>query len=164
MLDELGLSQVDVDTEASELSVAERQLTEIARALVRDARLLILDEPSAVLAGPELDSLFASLRRLAAQGVAILFISHRLSDVMDLCDEITILRDGQLVSTGHISNYTTGRIIREMSGRALVELAPAEGAVGRRSCSTSSACFSAARSPRASACRCARARSSALQD
>jgi ABC-type sugar transport system ATPase subunit len=130
VLDGLGLSQVDVDTEASELSVAERQLTEIARALVRDARLLILDEPSAVLAGPELDSLFESLRRLAAQGVAILFISHRLSDVMDLCDEITILRDGQVVSTGRVSDYTTGRIIREMSGRELVELAPSEGAVG----------------------------------
>ena len=68
VLDELGLGGIDLETEASELSVAERQLVEIARALVRDARLLILDEPSAVLAGPELESLFASLRRLVSTG------------------------------------------------------------------------------------------------
>jgi ABC-type sugar transport system ATPase subunit len=129
MLVELGLDDVDLGMEASELSVAERQLTEIARCLIRNARLLILDEPSAVLAGPELDSLFDSLRRLAAQGVAILFISHRLSDVIDLCDEITILRDGRVVSTGRVADYTTGRIIREMSGRELAELKPAEGSV-----------------------------------
>jgi ABC-type sugar transport system ATPase subunit len=129
VLEELGLGGIDLDTEASALSVAERQLTEIARCLVRDARLLILDEPSAVLAGPELDSLFDSLRRLAAQGVAIPFISHRLSDIMDLCDEITILRDGRVVSTGRVSEYTAGRIIRDMSGRELAELAPAQGSV-----------------------------------
>jgi ABC-type sugar transport system ATPase subunit len=130
VLDELGLGDVDLSAEAGELSVAERQLTEIARCLVRNARLLILDEPSAVLAGPDLDSLFNSLRRLAAQGVAILFISHRLSDIMDLCDEITILRDGRLVSGGRVSDYTTDRIIREMSGRELAELVPVERAVG----------------------------------
>jgi ABC-type sugar transport system ATPase subunit len=129
VLDELGLGDVDLDTEVAELSVAERQLTEIARALVRKARLLILDEPSAVLAGPELEGLFGSLRRLAAQGVAVLFISHRLSDVMDLCDEITILRDGRVVSGGRVADYTTGRIIRDMSGRELAELARTEGAV-----------------------------------
>jgi ABC-type sugar transport system ATPase subunit len=131
VLAELGLGELDLDTEASELSVAERQLVEIARALVREARLLILDEPSAVLAGPELESLFDSLRRLVAQGVAILFISHRLSDVMDLCDEITVLRDGRVVSSGPVAEYTSGRIIRDMSGRAIAELQRVERDVGR---------------------------------
>lgn len=130
LLGELGLGGVDLATETSELSVAERQLVEIARALVRNARLLILDEPSAVLAGPELDSFFHTLRRLAAQGVAILFISHRLSDIMGLCDEITVLRDGRVVSSGGVSDYTTSRIIRDMSGRELAGLAPTERAVG----------------------------------
>jgi len=130
VLDELGLSGLSLDREASELSVAERQLVEIARALVRDARLLILDEPSAVLAGPELESLFGSVRRLASQGVAILFISHRLSDVMDLCDEITVLRDGQVVSSGPVAEYTPSRMIRDMSGRELAELTSVEREVG----------------------------------
>jgi ABC-type sugar transport system ATPase subunit len=131
VLAELGLGALDLDTEASELSVAERQLVEIARALVREARLLILDEPSAVLAGPELESLFDSLRRLVAQGVAILFISHRLSDVMDLCDEITVLRDGQVVSSGPVVDYTPSRIIRDMSGREVAELTSVERDVGQ---------------------------------
>jgi ABC-type sugar transport system ATPase subunit len=130
VLDELGLTGLDLDTEASQLSVAERQLVEIARALVRDARLLILDEPSAVLAGPELESLFGSVRRLAAQGVAILFISHRLSDVIGLCDEITVLRDGRIVSSGPVAEYTPGRIIRDMSGREVAELAPVAREIG----------------------------------
>jgi ABC-type sugar transport system ATPase subunit len=131
VLDELGLSALDLGAEASGLSVAERQLTEIARALVRNARLLILDEPSAVLAGPELERLFTSLRRLAVRGVAILFISHRLSDVMALCGEITVLRDGQVVSSGPVADYNTNRIIREMSGRELAEMTTAPALVGQ---------------------------------
>jgi ABC-type sugar transport system ATPase subunit len=96
-LEALGAEELNLDAESEELSVAQLQIVEIARSLVHKARVLVLDEPSAVLAGRELNNLFSVVRALAAQGVAVLYISHRLSDITELCDEITVLRDGRLV-------------------------------------------------------------------
>jgi ABC-type sugar transport system ATPase subunit len=117
ILAELGVTGIDPAAEAGTLSVAQQQLVEIARALTRDAQLLILDEPSAVLAGRELENLFGVVKGLTAKGVSVLYISHRLSEISELADRVTVLRDGALVSTGPASGYDTSRIIRDMVGR-----------------------------------------------
>ncbi len=92
---------LDVDPDALiwQLAVGERQRAEILKALYRDARLLVLDEPTAVLTPPEVDDLFATLRQLTDDGRGLIFISHKLHEVMDLSDEITVLRDGKV--SGH---------------------------------------------------------------
>jgi ABC-type sugar transport system ATPase subunit len=128
VLEELGAQDLPLDAEAGELSVAQLQIIEIARALIHEARVLMLDEPSAVLAGRELERLFEVVRALAARDVAVLYISHRLSDVTEICDEITILRDGRLVSTGPAAEYDTSRIIQDMVGHEL-NAGPASRAV-----------------------------------
>jgi len=117
ILAELGAEGIRPGVRAGELSVAQQQLVEIARALTRDAELLILDEPSAVLAGQELENLFKVVRGLTARGVAVLYISHRLNEVGELADQVTVLRDGNVVSSGPAPGYDTQRIIREMVGR-----------------------------------------------
>ena len=116
-LGQVGLGDVDLRAPAGQLSLANQQLVEIARALVRNTRLLILDEPSAVLSGDKLDSLFEVVRSVAATGVGVVYISHRLEEVQELADDITILRDGRTVSTGEVADYDVPRIIREMVGR-----------------------------------------------
>jgi ABC-type sugar transport system ATPase subunit len=113
----LGLRDVDLDARAETLSLANQQLVEIARALARRTRLLVLDEPSAVLSGDKLDSLFEVVRTVANQDVAVVYISHRLEEIGALADDITVLRDGRAVSTGEASDYDVPRIIREMVGR-----------------------------------------------
>ncbi|HZV50419.1 MAG TPA: sugar ABC transporter ATP-binding protein [Candidatus Dormibacteraeota bacterium] len=119
VLDELGAHDIDPRRPARTLSVSQRQLVEIARALTLEARVLIMDEPSAVLAGKELARLFQVIRRLAERGVSIVYVSHRLEEIGTVADEITILRDGTVVSTGPISSYRREDIIRQMVGRSL---------------------------------------------
>jgi ABC-type sugar transport system ATPase subunit len=113
----VGLGDVDPGIRAEELSLANRQLVEIARALVRRSRVIVLDEPSAVLSGDKLEALFTVVRGLAADGVAVVYISHLLEEVTDLADDVTVLRDGRVVSTGEAGAYDIPRIIREMVGR-----------------------------------------------
>ena len=116
-LDRVGLRGANLQAPAETLSLANQQLVEIARAIVRQSRLLILDEPSAVLAGDTLESLFELVRGLANDGVAVLYISHRLEEVGALANDVTILRDGQRVSSGPAGDYDTARMVREMVGR-----------------------------------------------
>jgi ABC-type sugar transport system ATPase subunit len=113
----VGLGDLDPRTRAEELSLANQQLVEIARALVRRSRVIVLDEPSAVLSGDKLEALFDVVRGLAADGVAVVYISHLLEEVTDLADDVTVLRDGRVVSTGPATGYGIPRIIREMVGR-----------------------------------------------
>lgn len=125
MVERLG-ERFDVRAPASDLSVARRMMAEIAAALSRNARVLFLDEPTASLTRKEIDTLFLRLRELRASGVAIVFVSHRLDEVLTLCDRVTVLRDGATVSTGDTSALTIDTIVAAMIGRERQALAPRE--------------------------------------
>jgi simple sugar transport system ATP-binding protein len=109
--------QVDPDAHIWQLAVGERQRAEILKALYRDARLLVLDEPTAVLTPPEVDELFTTLRQLTADGRGLIFISHKLHEVMDLSDEITVLRDGRVSGHTRPSEATRESLAELMVGR-----------------------------------------------
>jgi len=117
-LDEIGVS-VDLDEPIARLSVALRQFVEIARAIARKPRVLILDEPTATLTPAETDYLLAMLQRLASKGMAIIYISHRIPEVFRICTTVTTLRDGQLVSVAEVKSTTPGAVIDGMVGREL---------------------------------------------
>ncbi|HEU4755843.1 MAG TPA: sugar ABC transporter ATP-binding protein [Agromyces sp.] len=119
LLDELGVEGIDVDAPVRTLTVAEQQIVEIVKALSTDARVIQMDEPTAALADHEVELLYAIVRRLAARGVAILYVSHRLREIFDLCDTITVLKDGALVSSGPASELGTDELVRRMVGRPI---------------------------------------------
>lgn len=123
LMDELG-TRVDPRAPVSTLAVPERQMVEIAKALARDVRVLILDEPTAVLTPREAEVLFQVLERMRAQGVAIVFTSHKLDEVVRLADRVTILRDGRRVASKPTGNLSQHDIARLMVGRELVDLYP----------------------------------------
>jgi ABC-type sugar transport system ATPase subunit len=116
VLDQLGLRHVELGTPVEALSIGERQLVEIARLLVRDARLLILDEPTATLSKPEIERVFRATRDLVAQGRSVIFVSHRLDEVFELCDRVTVLRDGMRVGTHEIHEIDRRSLISHMLG------------------------------------------------
>ncbi len=110
-----------VDRIVSELSVGRRQLVEIARALSCESKILILDEPTSSLSDVETEALFAALRNLRAQGVGIIYISHRLEEIIRLADRITVLRDGQAIGTQPVSQVDRRELVRWMVGRDIVD-------------------------------------------
>lgn len=118
MLNKLG-EDLDTRTPIEELSLAERQIIEIARALGANSRVLILDEPTSALTPPEVDRLFTILRDLRAAGVAIIFISHRLPEVFSISDRITVLKDGEIVGTVATSGTNEDAVVSMMVGRDL---------------------------------------------
>ncbi|MEA3026970.1 MAG: ribose transport system ATP-binding protein, partial [Alphaproteobacteria bacterium] len=118
-----------LDAPAATLSLAERQLLEIARMLVREARILILDEPTATLADREIERVLAALRRLRSQNKAAVFITHRLSEVFEICDSVTVLRNGEEVGTHRTADMDRPRLIELMLGRPLEQMYP--GSSGR---------------------------------
>ena len=107
-----------------DLPIAQKQMIEIAKAVSRDARVLIMDEPTAVLSATETETLFEQIRRLTAQGVAVVFISHKLDEVLALSDRVTVLRDGQLIATVEASDLTSDSAAQMMVGRELSNLYP----------------------------------------
>jgi ABC-type sugar transport system ATPase subunit len=117
----LGRIGLDVDPRrrVDELGMAERQLVEIAKALSGDVRVLLLDEPTSALSDPEARRLFGIVRDLTASGVAVVYVSHRLPEVLDIADRISVLRDGQLVGTVRAAEVDEARLARMMVGRAL---------------------------------------------
>jgi rhamnose transport system ATP-binding protein len=122
---------IDPDRPARGLSIADQQLVEIAKALSFDARVLIMDEPTAALSGVEVERLFAVARGLRDHGAAVLFISHRLDEVFDLCERVTVMRDGQYVSTDLTAELTVDDLVRRMVGRDVAKLFPKEEAPTR---------------------------------
>jgi ribose transport system ATP-binding protein len=118
VLAELGIT-LPLDRKARRLSVAEQQLTEIAKALVRHARLIVMDEPTAALTERETDALFALIAKLKAEGVSFVYISHRLEELPRIADRITVLRDGRAIETRPASAMPQDDLIRLMVGRAL---------------------------------------------
>ena len=115
---------VDPDARIRSLSIADKQMVEIAKAISRDARVLIMDEPTAVLSVGETQTLFEQIRRLTARGVAVVFISHKLDEIMELADRVTVLRDGQLIATVGTEALTPDSIAQMMVGRELSNLYP----------------------------------------
>jgi rhamnose transport system ATP-binding protein len=122
---------LDPNRPARGLSVADQQIVEIAKALSLDAKVLVMDEPTAALTSVEVDRLFAVMRTLREHGAAVLFISHRLEEVFASCQRVTIMRDGRFVRTAPIEDLTIDDIIRSMVGRDLEALFPkTEGVPG----------------------------------
>ena len=115
---ELGIA-LPLDRPARRLSVAEQQLTEIAKCLVRHARLIVMDEPTAALTDREIDALFALIAKLKAQNVAFVYISHRLEELPRIADRITVLRDGRAIETRPAAEMPQDEVIRLMVGRSL---------------------------------------------
>ncbi len=121
--------KIDPDRPTLGLSIADQQLIEIAKAISLDAKVLVMDEPTAALSGVEVDRLFAVARSLRDEGRALLFISHRFDEVFALCDTVTVMRDGAYISTSPISDTTVEEIVRQMVGRDVSSLFPKTEAV-----------------------------------
>ncbi|HEY4551803.1 MAG TPA: sugar ABC transporter ATP-binding protein [Bacillaceae bacterium] len=114
----LQAEHLPVNARASSLSLAEKQLVLLARALVHSAKLIIFDEPTAPLSVHETERLFSVIRKLKSEGVGCIFISHRLPEVFDLCDRITVMREGTSVETFNISDTSQEQVVEAMLGKA----------------------------------------------
>jgi rhamnose transport system ATP-binding protein len=123
LLDRLGV-RLDAERPVRGLSIADQQIVEIAKALSFDARVLIMDEPTAALSGPEVERLFGVVRNLKQRGAAVLFISHRLEEVFAICETVTTMRDGEVVHDGRTAEMDTDEMVRRMVGRELDALFP----------------------------------------
>lgn len=117
----VGLGDLDPATPAGQLGVGQQQLVEVAGALAQNCRLLILDEPTAALTDPETDRLFDNIRRLQADGVGVIYISHRMDEIRRIANRVTVLRDGQRVATHEAAEVTPASMVREMVGHDLPE-------------------------------------------
>ena len=122
-LAELGMP-LDVNLKISDLSVAEKQQVEISKALLLNAGILIMDEPTTTLTGHEIGTLFSLMRRLKEQGVTIVFVSHKLGEIKTICDRVTVLRDGALISIDEITDINEEDIARKMIGRDFTQVFP----------------------------------------
>ena len=120
LLDRLGIA-IPVGARLGDLSVAEQQMVEIARALSYDAKALIMDEPTAALSQKEAEKLFGLVEQLTADGLGVIYISHRLNEVMQLADRVTVLRDGESVFTADRAEVTRPLLIEKMVGRPIEE-------------------------------------------
>lgn len=125
LLDRFNLS-IPPDRPVKWLRVGEQQLAEVAKALSLDARLLILDEPTSALSEAEIERLFAVIAALQAQGVTMIYISHKLDEIFRIADRVTVLRDGEYIGTRAVRETNTAELIRMMVGRSLTELFPKE--------------------------------------
>jgi ABC-type sugar transport system ATPase subunit len=132
VLGEFGFSSIDPRALVGSLSVAQQQIVEIAKALVTNPAILILDEPTAVLSASETDMLFAKVRALAKAGTTVLYISHRLEEIFAIADEVVVLKDGESVLAAPLEGMDQERLIRAMVGRPLSAIFPPRtGQTGR---------------------------------
>src|SRR5918998_1654779 len=119
LLDDIGERSFSPRTRVGTLSVAQQQVVEVVKARSLDARILVMDEPTAALAGEEVDELLALAQRLREHGLAVLYISHRLKEVFAVADRITVLKDGRRVDTYAARDTTPGRLVTAIVGREL---------------------------------------------
>jgi ABC-type sugar transport system ATPase subunit len=124
LLAQLGITGLDLRRKVGELSVAFQQLTEIAKALALEARLIVMDEPTSALPDEEVDHLFEIIRRLRERGLGVVFVSHRLNEVRAICDRIVVLRDGKNAGALPVNEASDDRIIAMMVGRSIDNLYP----------------------------------------
>jgi ribose transport system ATP-binding protein len=127
------LGDIDPAAQVRSLSISQQQLVEIAKALTLDCRVLILDEPTAALTEREAQILFEIMHALAGQGISIIYISHRMVEIFDNCDRVTVLRDGQYITTRNVSETTPGEVVSAMVGRVIDSLYPPKLAQDERS-------------------------------
>ena len=124
LLDELESGDLDIDQKVASLSVGNRQRIEIARALAQDARVLIMDEPTAALAEADVQRLMTIIRNLRARGVAIVYVSHRMQEIFAIADRVTVLRDGNHVATCDVADVNEAELVSMMVGRPLDRIYP----------------------------------------
>ncbi|WP_435744503.1 sugar ABC transporter ATP-binding protein [Nocardioides sp. SYSU DS0663] len=124
LLSGLGITGLTAGQRVGSLSVAEQQIVEIAKAVSYDARVIQMDEPTAALAEHEVELLYAVIRRLTARGVAIIYVSHRLKEIFDLCEVITVLKDGEQVATRPAADLDDAELVRLMVGRSISSFFP----------------------------------------
>ncbi|CCW34923.1 ABC-type sugar transport system, ATPase component [Chthonomonas calidirosea] len=117
-------ARFDVRTPVNQLSVAQQQMVEIAKALGRKTKILVMDEPTATLTEHEIEALFDLIRQLRSEGISVIYVSHRLEEIFEICDRATVLRDGHYVATKKVAELTRDEIIRLMVGRELKEAIP----------------------------------------
>lgn len=118
-LADVGLAELDLSTPVERLTLGERQLVEIARSLGRSASIMILDEPTATLSDVEIERVFSAIRKVAAAGRTVVFVSHRLGEVLALCDRVTVIRDGQVIATSATAELTVSQLVEQMIGRSV---------------------------------------------
>lgn len=119
LLESLGLPEMNFETIVEKLTVAQQQIVEICKALSLESKLIIMDEPSATLTQREMDLLYSIIKKLKAAGITIVYISHRLEEVFNICDRVAVLRDGELVHLDRIENLDRNTLIKHMVGREL---------------------------------------------
>ncbi len=127
LLDQLGID-IDVDARVEDLSLAQQQLTEIAKALARNARVIVMDEPTSALNAPEVERLFGIVRDLKNRGCGIVYITHKMEEIQRVADRITVLRDGEHVGTAPAAQLPPARLINWLVGRQMDEQFPRHGA------------------------------------
>lgn len=127
-LENLGL-KIPVTRKAGTLSVGQQQIIEIAKALETKAKVIIMDEPTAALTGREIDTLFETIRGLQEDGVSFIYISHRMEEIFELCQRITVLRDGTYIGTERVKDLTFDDVVKMMVGREIGERFPSNNAV-----------------------------------
>ena len=122
----LGNLEADIKPEEKikDLRIAQRHIVQISRSLVHDADIVIMDEPTASLSQKEIDELYVIIRNLKKQNKSIIFISHKLDEVLEICDEFTVLRDGELIKTDLISNTNKDQLVTYMAGREISQIFP----------------------------------------
>ena len=122
----LGNLEADIkpNEKIKDLSIAQRHIVQISRSLIHDADIVIMDEPTASLSQKEIDELYSIIRNLKKQNKSIIFISHKLDEVMEVCDEFTVLRDGELINTDFITNTNKDKLVTYMVGREIDQIFP----------------------------------------
>ncbi|MEG0250975.1 MAG: sugar ABC transporter ATP-binding protein [Peptostreptococcus sp.] len=119
----LGID-IDLDSKIKDLSVGQRQLIEIAKTLMKDAKFIIMDEPSASLMTEEIERLFKIIKDLKAKGVTVVYISHRMEEIFEICDYITVMRDGKSVDTKAVADSNYDEVVKKMVGREITDYYP----------------------------------------